>query len=126
MKKHRLSVLVLVTCIFVAFTVGFAAGRSLNRAPVRIWQVQSQTAPAGTEPAPETVSGPTEPSVVNINTATAAQLETLPGIGPVLAGRIVAYREKNGPFQATEELTKVKGIGEAKLEEIWDLITVGG
>ena len=122
MKKHNLSVLVLITCIFVAFTVGFRAGRDLNRAPVRILQIQSQTA----EPVTEADAGPTGPAVIDINSATAAQLEALPGIGPVLAGRIVAYRDVNGSFRAVEELTKVKGIGAAILEEIWDLITVGG
>ena len=126
MKKRSLPILVLITCIFVAFTVGFAVGRNLNRAPVRIWQVQPQTTDAATEPAAEADTAPTAPVIVNINTASAADLETLPGIGPVLAARIVAYREENGPFRAPEELSRVKGIGDAKLEEIWDLITVGG
>ena len=125
MKKHKLPVLVLITCIFAAFAAGFSVGRNLNRAPVRIYQLQSPTA-AVTEPMTETDTAPTDPLIVNINTATAAQLETLPGIGPVLAGRIVAYREEHGSFRAIEELTRVKGIGTAKLEEILDLITVGG
>ena len=126
MKKHKLPVLVLVTCIFAAFLAGFAAGRNMNRSPVRIYQVQSPTIAAATESTTEAYTGPTEPVIVNINTATAAQLETLPGIGPVLAGRIIAYREEHGGFRAVEELTKIKGIGTAKVEAILDLITVGG
>ena len=126
MKKHKLPVLVLVTCIFAAFLAGFAAGRNMNRSPVRIYQVQSQSTEAVTEAMSEAYTGPTEPVIVNINTATAAQLETLPGIGPVLAERIVAYRDEHGSFRAVEELTKVKGIGTAKVEAILDLITVGG
>jgi len=126
MKKHKLPVLVLVTCIFAAFLAGFAAGRNMNRSPVRIYQVQSPTIAAVTESTTEAYTGPTEPVIVNINTATAAQLETLPGIGPVLAERIVAYRDEHGSFRAVEELTKVKGIGTAKVEAILDLITVGG
>ena len=126
MKKRGLSILVLITCIFAAFLAGFAAGRNLNRAPVRIYQIERPTIAVSTEPASEAGTGPAESGIVNINTATAADFETLPGIGPVLAGRIVAYREEHGPFQAIEELTKVKGIGTAKLEEILDLITVGG
>ena len=125
MKKPAAGILVLVTCIFASFTMGFFAGRSLNRAPVRI----TQAAPAiVTEPATEVPSetAPTGPVIVNINTATAAELDTLPGIGPVLAGRIIDYREENGGFRAPEELTRVKGIGEATLKEIYDLITVGG
>ena len=128
MKKPAVNLLVLVTCVFAAFVGGFAAGRSLNRTPVRIWQATA----AATEEASETVTGPTaptgpaEPAIVNINTATAEVLQSLPGIGPVLAGRIIDYREEHGAFRAREELTMVKGIGTAKLEEIWDLITVGG
>jgi competence protein ComEA len=61
--------------------------------------------------------------LVNINTADAAQLETLPGIGPSLAGRIIAYREANGPFASVDDITQVSGIGPATLEEIRDLIT---
>jgi competence protein ComEA len=49
---------------------------------------------------------------VNLNTATAAQLEKLPGIGPKMAARIVEFRQKNGPFKKTEELMNVKGLGE--------------
>lgn len=49
---------------------------------------------------------------VNVNTATAQQLEGVPGIGPSMAQRIVAYREKNGPFKKLEDLMNVQGIGE--------------
>ena len=51
---------------------------------------------------------------------------TLPGIGEVLALRIIAYREDNGGFRAPEELLNVEGIGKKRLEEIMDLITLGG
>lgn len=61
---------------------------------------------------------------ININTATAKELEELPGIGPALAGRIVSYRETNGPFKSIEEIKKVSGIGEKKFEAIKDLIVV--
>ena len=122
MKKPAVSILILVTFIFSAFAGGLCAGRSLNRAPVRIWQATSAVAEEDTS----TDTTPTEPVIVNINTASAEQLQMLPGIGPVLAGRIIAWRDENGPFRATEELTKVSGIGQKKLEEILDLITVGG
>jgi competence protein ComEA len=59
---------------------------------------------------------------IHLNTATAAQLESLPGIGPVLAGRIVEHREKSGPFVEVEDLLDVAGIGEAKLVEIRSLV----
>ena len=121
MKKPTVNILVLVTCIFAAFTMGFAMGRSLNRTPVRVWQATI----APTSEVLEIDTTPTDPVIVNINTATSEQLQTLPGIGPVLAERIIAWREENGSFRAPEELTKVKGIGDANLLEILDLITVG-
>ena len=69
---------------------------------------------------PVEASGP-----LNVNTASAAELETLPGIGEVLAGRIVAHREANGPYQRVEELTAVEGVSEGLVDELRDLITVG-
>jgi comEA protein len=69
--------------------------------------------------------GPTSVSVrkptaalIRINTATAADFESLPGIGPALAGRIIAYREEHGPFASVEDLMKVKGIGPKLMERI--------
>jgi competence protein ComEA len=63
---------------------------------------------------------------VNINTATIAELETLPRVGPKVAQRIVDFRTKNGNFKKVEEIMKVQGIGEKVYEDIKDLITVGG
>ena len=119
MKKPAMGILVLITCIFTAFAVGLFAGRQINRTPVRIWQVSAAVTEAETEQDTTTV-------IININTASSEQLRMLPGIGPVLAERIIAWRDENGPFRAPEELMKVSGIGAAKLEEIWDLITTGG
>lgn len=63
---------------------------------------------------------------LNINTATADQLQTLPGIGQSLSEAIINYRTENGPFSTIGELDQVPGIGSGKLETIADLITVGG
>ena len=63
--------------------------------------------------------------LININTASAGELETLPGIGPSLAKRIVEFREQNGPFKKNEDIMKVRGIGEKNFLKIKDLITVG-
>ena len=60
---------------------------------------------------------------VNINTADAASLESLPGIGPALAQRIIAYREAHGPFERIEDVMEVSGIGTATFEGMQDLIT---
>jgi competence protein ComEA len=61
---------------------------------------------------------------IPLNRADATQLQDLPGVGPVLAERIIAYREANGPFQTVEDLLEVPGIGEAKLAAMRDLISV--
>ncbi len=61
---------------------------------------------------------------VNINTANQSELETLPGIGESIAGRIIEYREQNGKFQKIEDLQNVKGIGDSKFAKIKDLVTV--
>ncbi|MFQ5398458.1 MAG: helix-hairpin-helix domain-containing protein [Anaerolineae bacterium] len=63
--------------------------------------------------------------MININTATAEELDTLPGIGPSTAQKILDYRDENGPFAAIEDIMKVSGIGEAKFNKIKDLITIG-
>ena len=63
-------------------------------------------------------------SIVNINKATQTELETLPGIGPSLAGRIISYREQNGKFKKIEDIKNVAGIGDSKFENIKDFIKV--
>ena len=65
-----------------------------------------------------------EDKKVNINTANQSELDSLPGIGPSIAQKIIDYREENGNFKTIEELQNVKGIGDAKYEEIKDRVTV--
>jgi len=63
-------------------------------------------------------------TLININTATVDQLDTLPGIGPVLAGAIIEHRDRTGPFASVDDLLDVSGIGEVRLGDIRDLVTV--
>jgi len=63
-------------------------------------------------------------SIVNINTATQTELETLPGIGPSLALKIITYRKENGKFSSIDEIKNVSGIGESKFESLKSYITV--
>ncbi len=61
---------------------------------------------------------------IDLNTATRSQLDGLPGIGPVIAERILELREKSGPFKRIEDLMNIRGIGEKKFLKLKDLITV--
>jgi competence protein ComEA len=63
-------------------------------------------------------------ALVDVNTASATELEALPGIGEVLAATIVAYREEHGPFASVDQLEDVSGIGPSTLEDIRDLVTI--
>ena len=88
------------------------------------------TAGRGTPPSAPTVGAASSQvpvsGRVNLNTASMEELDTLHGIGPALAERIVASRERDGPFQSVEEVTRVRGIGRAKLAGFRDQVTVEG
>jgi competence protein ComEA len=86
----------------------------------------SITAPPGQSaaPAPGGDSGPAQPGPVNLNTATLEELDALPGIGPVMASAIIAWRDANGPFASIDQLGEVDGIGPARLEKLRDLVHV--
>lgn len=127
--KNKVSVLLaVVTALFVGFTLGLFVGRNSGSGTVTLAvPAQMQTAPTtAATAAAETVPEETVSFPVNINTADADTLTALPGIGQVLAERILAYRQQNGSFRAVEEIMKVEGIGEKKAEAILELITVGG
>ena len=64
--------------------------------------------------------------VVNVNTASADELQLLPRVGPALAGRILEFREANGPFAAIDELVAVRGIGATSLEKLRPFVAVSG
>jgi len=76
-------------------------------------------------PIPNIIQPGSDSDLININTASTFELETLPGIGPTIAQKIVDYREQNGPFVSNEDIINVSGIGPGIYERIKDLITVG-
>ena len=79
-----------------------------------VWVLLSLVPPALGEESPK----------IDLNTATLSQLDSLPGIGPVIAERILELREKSGPYKRIEDLMNIRGIGEKKFLKLKDLITI--
>ena len=86
--------------------------------------VCSPMAAATQTPAQDTVAKPAVSALINLNSANAAELEKLPGVGPAMATRILEYRQKSGGFKKIEELMNVKGIGEKSFFKLKSRITV--
>ena len=129
MKKQKFPLLLILTIAFAAFTLGFYFGQNRSPAPVTI-SVPSHmmtippktTLPQMEESLPEpTVSFP-----LDLNHSDEEDLTYLPGIGEVLARRIIAYREEHGSFTSVEEILNVEGIGKKRFEDIYNLISIGG
>lgn len=118
----------LATVAFAMFLIGYYVGNT--RLPAETATITMEAAEAAepteepSEPTESTETTELSSDKININTATALELTTLPGIGDVLAARIVAYREENGAFQSIDEIDNVEGIGDARFEQIKDYITV--
>lgn len=119
MKNSKISILIILCCLLIAFTGGFFLGRNANHTPIQVDKVLPDSN------VPETTL-PTQTVKININTASVEQLQTLPGIGPVLAQRIYDYRTEHGAFKSVAGLMEVEGIGQKTLDAILDYITVGG
>ena len=129
MRKPRISVLVAITILFAAFTLGFFLGRNQKgneitvSVPKELLTHPTAEPTFGTERNEETI-GVSFP--ISLNQAGKEEFMALPGIGEVLAQRIVDYRQEHGHFSSAEELLHVEGIGKKRLEEILEFITLGG
>ena len=129
MRKPKFSILFISILMFAAFTLGFLIGRTTHRNAIVVDVPRTMlTAPTrATEEAPDpTVVVPRVTFPIDINRADKVMLMELPGIGEVMAERIIAYRTKHGDFTHVEELLNVEGMGTKKLDKIWDLIMIGG
>jgi competence protein ComEA len=101
----------------VRYLVSIVAFAALIVAHAHPASAQAERAPAKT---------PALTGIVNLNTASAAEFEALPAIGPKTAARIIEYRQKNGAFKKVEELMNVRGIGEKNFLKLKTQLTVGG
>ena len=102
--------------------IAIAAIPAAAQQPVKSSKPAVAGNPAG--PASPRKPAPTATAPVNINTATQAQLESLPGVGVKVAERILQYREKNGNFKKIEDLMNVQGIGEKSFLKLKPLLTI--
>jgi len=97
---------------------------ALNLAALLVDGTQVLVSREGETPAPPVLGGAVVGGLINVNTATATELEELPGVGEVIAQAIIDYRTENGPFTSVDQLLDVSGIGDATLENLRDLVTV--
>lgn len=112
----------LATAIFMAGTIlWFQESKSAGEVPVETAHVAQEAAAAEQPEAPGLLEG----EKIALNTASLADLTRLPGIGETKAERILAWREAHGGFTSVEQLTEIKGIGEATLARLRDYVTVG-
>ena len=118
MKKQGW-ILIAITGAFLCLLVGVFLGRGQSKGYIHLENSE------GIVVEPQESQAAPSPAQININTATAQQLQLLPGIGESIAQRIVDYRETNGNFETIEALMNVSGIGEKKFSDIKDFITIG-
>ena len=131
-KKLELAILT-VTIAFAAFTIGFFTGRSSVKGSFTVETQHTEKADTSTETentqtdTTDIVRDETNSSagLININTADVIELSELPGIGEVLAQRIIEYRNENGDFRTIDDIRNVNGIGDSIFDSISSMITVG-
>ena len=125
-----------IPCVLVLLMLMLASPACVRRSRVAISsskgneqanqtaQKETKNQQSGNTPHVNTLSNQTNAQLININTAPAAELEKLPGIGKGLAERIIEHRERFGPFRRTEHLIIVRGISDRRFRALRDRITV--
>ena len=119
-----------LTAAFVLFTAGWFFASHTQSEPYTVTVQQAADSASSSAAPPQDTSASQQPESllegerIPINTADVHDLDRLPGIGPTKAQAIVDYRTEHGPFQSTDQLLEVSGIGEATLEGLLDYITL--
>ncbi len=111
----------------LTIAIGYALYRLLAeyRRPISVRLDQPRREPTPPEVSEEATHPPAaKPTRLDINRADAHGLTSLPGIGPILAERVVAYRSENGPYASIDDLTRVRGIGMAQVNRIRKMVSV--
>lgn len=119
--KTRLLLLFMTACFLAAL---FALYRTASVRETGTDYTITITRRAHDAVTPEVSTPGKDLAMININTATLDELQTLPGIGAVIAQRIIDYRAENGAFTAVDQLLNIKGIGEATLDKFRDRVSV--
>ncbi|MEO0071815.1 MAG: helix-hairpin-helix domain-containing protein [candidate division WOR-3 bacterium] len=125
-QKEKLAIIFLASMLALGIGVNYiktAKIKQTNKILISLKDTLAESTPKDSS-ANSAYSSPEAASLININTATQKELEALPGIGPVIAQRIIEYRNQVGRFRAKEEILRVKGIGPKKYQAIKDKITI--
>lgn len=126
-EKKKPLILFGLLLLGLSFALGYLVGNGNGETIVQVSAQAPEAAVQEKQPVRyENGQQPETDGLIDLNTADRLLLETLPGIGPELADRILAYREEYGPFIAKEQIMDVEGIGEVRYEKLEPLITIGG
>lgn len=117
MKNGR-TIMLLVCALSLTLVIGIFVGRNLRTEYVQL--------PKGDDAQTVSALEVAKDYRLDINEATKVQLMELPGVGEMIADRIISYRTENGPYASIDDLLNVKGVGEKKLKQLETLIKAGG